>query len=228
VHLTASKAVGMRLEMTSAPRRSVEGMNGATMNAATMEAAGMKTAAAMEAAATVEPATAAVAATTTVAATTATSGRLGQVWKHHCCNRACEDRGDRDRNLSSANRSCHVSSTLFDGGLKAGSNRGTLGNTRGRLSVPPARQAHVPMSILGPEARSPPGSISICRGATRAQPAACADGSVGDRPLCRALLNANPHHMLHKLVGRTAKAWPSGAFVLIGLTCFRLPRPDRP
>jgi hypothetical protein len=95
VHRAAAEAVGcVGLEMTSAARRGVEGVNASAMKASameasTVEAAGMNTAAAMKAATameaaatTVETATATVetAATAAMAATTTTaSTRLRHV-----------------------------------------------------------------------------------------------------------------------------------------------------
>jgi hypothetical protein len=126
VHRAAGKAVGrVGLEMTSAARRGVEGVNASTMKATPMEAAGMKTATAMKAAATMEAtatsvetaatatvetaATATVAATTTtVAATTTTTASSRHVRQRQPCDCDREDRGKRDWNLDTASSSQHV------------------------------------------------------------------------------------------------------------------------
>ena len=42
------------------------------------------------------------------------------------------------------------------------------------------------------------------------------------------LLIPAPHHIWDKIKGRTAKAWPPRADVLIGRTCFRFNYQDRP
>jgi hypothetical protein len=127
VHRAAAEAAGrVGLEMTSAARRGVEGVNASAMSASameasTVEAAGMNTAAAMKAATAMEAAattvetaatttvetaaTAAVAATTT---TTTTSTRLRHVRQHQPRDCGREDRGQRHWNLDTASSSQHV------------------------------------------------------------------------------------------------------------------------
>jgi hypothetical protein len=120
VHRAAAEAAGrVGLEMTSAARRGVEGVNASAMRASameasTVEAAGMNTAAAMKAATAMEAAattvetaaTAAVAATTTT--TTTASTRLRHVRQHQPRDCGREDRGQRHWNLDTASSSQHV------------------------------------------------------------------------------------------------------------------------
>jgi hypothetical protein len=130
VHRAAAEAVGrVGLEMTSAARRGVEGVNASAMEASTVEAAGMNTAAAMKAATameaaattvetaaatTVETATAAAVETAATAAamaattTTTASTRLRHVRQHQPRDCGREDRGQRDWNLDTAGSSQHV------------------------------------------------------------------------------------------------------------------------
>lgn len=128
VHRAAAEAAGrVGLEMTSAARRGVEGVNASAMSASameasTVEAAGMNTAAAMKAATAMEAAattvetaataavetaaTAAVAATTTT--TTTASTRLRHVRQHQPRDCGRENRGQRHWNLDTASSSQHV------------------------------------------------------------------------------------------------------------------------
>jgi len=135
VHRAAAEAAGrVGLEMTSAARRGVEGVNASAMRASameasTVEAAGMNTAAAMKAATameaaattvetaaatTVETATAAAVETAATAAamaattTTTASTRLRHVRQHQPRDCGREDRGNRDWNLDTASSSQHV------------------------------------------------------------------------------------------------------------------------
>jgi hypothetical protein len=116
VHRAAAEAAGrVGLEMTSAARRGVEGVNASAMSASameasTVEAAGMNTAAAMKAATAMEAAATTVetAATAAVAATTTASTRLRHVRQHQPRDCGREDRGQRHWNLDTASSSQHV------------------------------------------------------------------------------------------------------------------------
>src|SRR5579883_2878191 len=122
MHWAAGKAAGgVRLEMTSAAGRSVDGTETATAEAATamkataMKATGVKAAAGMKAAAASMKAAAGMEASTSSAAA---SGCLRQIWGRHCYGGTREDGGKRHRNIEVASSSRHVfPPPFFSGGL---------------------------------------------------------------------------------------------------------------